>query len=313
MRTRPLGFPLQGIAWSPDGKSIAVNGDTPTSCAASRHRRRGGRHRNGAADARLARRVAPGLAARRERVARQRAGVGGRVVQPDLLGRYPSGDFAAADQRFVELLGPERRPDGRSFVRIRNERRAAIWTMPPTDAAKAVGDHGRGVGRRGGAGLAWTPDGRIVYTTEASGNPDIWIMNADGIAPRAADVHPGHRHLAARDAGRPVHRLRLGSRRRHAAWRMALDGSGATQLTADPIGRLASPLERRQVDLLRWPAGRTPPGADRGWRGRADLPARYAGGLAEPLPRGFHEAMVSPDGTPTSPDTTTRIAASASS
>ena len=30
------------------------------------------------------------------------------------------------------------------------------------------------------SGVAWTPDGRIVYTTEASGNPDVWIMNADG-------------------------------------------------------------------------------------------------------------------------------------
>jgi Tol biopolymer transport system component len=29
-------------------------------------------------------------------------------------------------------------------------------------------------------GMAWTPDGRIVYSSAASGNPDIWLMNADG-------------------------------------------------------------------------------------------------------------------------------------
>ena len=28
--------------------------------------------------------------------------------------------------------------------------------------------------------MAWTADGRIVFTTEASGNPDVWIMGSDG-------------------------------------------------------------------------------------------------------------------------------------
>ena len=28
--------------------------------------------------------------------------------------------------------------------------------------------------------LSWTPDGRIVYVSQESGNDDIWIMNADG-------------------------------------------------------------------------------------------------------------------------------------
>jgi Tol biopolymer transport system component len=32
----------------------------------------------------------------------------------------------------------------------------------------------------GNEGLTWTPDGRLVYVRDASGNPDIWIMRSDG-------------------------------------------------------------------------------------------------------------------------------------
>src|SRR5947209_709501 len=32
----------------------------------------------------------------------------------------------------------------------------------------------------GASGLSWTPDGRIVFTSEASGNLDLWIMDGDG-------------------------------------------------------------------------------------------------------------------------------------
>lgn len=40
-------------------------------------------------------------------------------------------------------------------------------------------------------GLAWTPDGRIVYHSLESGNDDIWIMNADGGDRRQLTVDGG--------------------------------------------------------------------------------------------------------------------------
>jgi len=33
-------------------------------------------------------------------------------------------------------------------------------------------------------GLSWTPDGRIVYVSDQSGDAELWIMNADGSSPR---------------------------------------------------------------------------------------------------------------------------------
>src|SRR5678816_4150984 len=29
-------------------------------------------------------------------------------------------------------------------------------------------------------GLSWTPDGRIVYVSDQTGDAEVWIMNADG-------------------------------------------------------------------------------------------------------------------------------------
>ena len=39
-------------------------------------------------------------------------------------------------------------------------------------------------------GLSWTPDGRIVYASAASGNQDIWVMQSDGTYKRRSGGGP---------------------------------------------------------------------------------------------------------------------------
>jgi serine/threonine protein kinase len=84
----------------------------------------------------------------------------------------------------------------------------------------------------GSQGLAWTPDGRIVYCSYASGNPDIWLMNSDGTNPKrltedaAADIRPevspDGRHIifTSDRAGETFN-----------VWRMDNDGGNQFQLT----------------------------------------------------------------------------------
>jgi Tol biopolymer transport system component len=82
-------------------------------------------------------------------------------------------------------------------------------------------------------GLAWTPDGRIVYTTLERDNRDIWIMNADGSNPKQLtfensgdlypSVSPDGRYIAFvsnRGVGWGI-------------WKMNVDGSNQTELVAN--------------------------------------------------------------------------------
>jgi Tol biopolymer transport system component len=72
--------------------------------------------------------------------------------------------------------------DGRTLVATRSELRSNIWVVTGGDYAGARQLTG---GRENGnLGCVWTPDGRLVYTSRASGYLDLWVMNADGGAPR---------------------------------------------------------------------------------------------------------------------------------
>jgi eukaryotic-like serine/threonine-protein kinase len=80
-------------------------------------------------------------------------------------------------------------------------------------------------------GLDWTPDGRLIYSSEASGNLDIWIATVDGQQERQltrdglADAMP----IASAD-GRYI--AFVSNRGGHSnIWRMDFDGGNPRQLT----------------------------------------------------------------------------------
>ncbi|HEY7546042.1 MAG TPA: hypothetical protein VID27_14215, partial [Blastocatellia bacterium] len=90
-------------------------------------------------------------------------------------------------------------------------------------------------------GMAWTPDGRLVYSSAASGNPDIWIMNADGTNPKQLtmdargdflpSVTPDGRYIVfVSERAGPAN-----------IWRMNIDGSNPVRLT-DGIGEFTPKL-----------------------------------------------------------------------
>jgi Tol biopolymer transport system component len=80
-------------------------------------------------------------------------------------------------------------------------------------------------------GLDWTPDGRLVYASQTSGNVDVWITTADGkqrkqltrdaMTDRTPAVTPDGRYVvftSERAGGSHI-------------WRMDADGGGLKQLT----------------------------------------------------------------------------------
>jgi Tol biopolymer transport system component len=70
--------------------------------------------------------------------------------------------------------------DGLSLATVQNEVTAGVEVSAFPDFAewrRLTGEPGRADGT---AGMTWLPDGRIVYTSSASGPPQLWIVNGDG-------------------------------------------------------------------------------------------------------------------------------------
>ncbi|HEV2884573.1 MAG TPA: protein kinase [Pyrinomonadaceae bacterium] len=79
--------------------------------------------------------------------------------------------------------------------------------------------------------LRWTPDGNILYASDASGNADIWEMSADGTNQKQLTAGAGRNYapVASPDGQSIVfHSNRSG---RWQIWRMSRDGANQVQLT----------------------------------------------------------------------------------
>ena len=299
-RMRPLRFPTEGVAWAPDGRSIAVTGanasqlrgDIVVVDVAS-----GSERVLATPDWRQVSRVAwlpdgSGILA----TAQESAAEGSSQV---FLVSYPSGSARRITNDLSTYFGLSVAPDGRSFVCIRNERLASIWTMPLTDASAASAISADAGADDGIHGVSLSPDGRIVYTTDASGNPDIWIMNGDGsrrvqltstqgqdMWPRVTSDGKYIVFISDRDGG-----LR--------AWRMGLDGSGALRLSGDQIARSRASVstDGKWVYYSELSSDDSRKVSIDGGTSVSVFSADDVKALSEPLPRGFHEPMLAPDGT----------------
>jgi serine/threonine protein kinase/Tol biopolymer transport system component len=142
---------------------------------------------------------------------------------------YPGG----AARRFTNDLnnydGVRLTGDATALVTVQSEQRANIWVAANGEASRAAqipSERNDGL-----SGLAWTPDGRVVYTSTAGGNADIWIMAADGNNRKkltfsdSADFAP-----AVSSDGRYIVFVSNRAGAYH-IWRMDADGGNPKQLT----------------------------------------------------------------------------------
>jgi len=143
---------------------------------------------------------------------------------------YPSGAVRRITNDTRNYHNVSLTPDVSSFVTVQSETISNIWVAPDADAGRATAiTSNTNDGRQG---LAWTPDGRVVYQSRASGNPDLWITDANGRDPKQLTressaetspvVTPDGRYIlfSSRDEGK----LNV--------WRMNSDGSDPKPLTS---------------------------------------------------------------------------------
>jgi Tol biopolymer transport system component len=297
-RTLPRQFSYASLSWSPDGRLIAAGGSDVSTLRghiAVIDATSGAEQVLPTPDWRGVADVAwlPGSTALLVN-AQESAGESSSQI---FLVEYPGGAARRLTNDLTSYAGLSVAPDGRSFVCIRNDLRVAIWTLPLGDPAKASAITAEAGSDDGAQGLSVTSDGRIVYTTEASGNPDIWIMAPDGSRRVQLTSSPGQDVSPRATAdGRYIVFVsdRDGAMN---PWRMGADGSSPMRLSTDSIAR-----------------SRVMPSSDGQWvfySTTSGEPRRVSigGGSSEPLfapealakigelPPGFHDAMLSPDGT----------------
>jgi Tol biopolymer transport system component len=109
-----------------------------------------------------------------------------------------------------------------------------IWTQPNGEPERAREVISGEATRDGLSGIAWTPDGKIVYSSFASGSPDIWIMDADGSNQKQLTVDSGSDRfgLSVSPDGRYVLFPSFHAGNGNAnIWRVDIDGSNPKQLT----------------------------------------------------------------------------------
>ncbi len=100
------------------------------------------------------------------------------ISQPQLSEiAYPSGEVRRLTNNLNGYYSVSITSDGKSLVTGELVARSAVWISPdlkPENARQvmpATGDTW---------GLSWTPDNRIVYVSDQTGDAEIWIMDADG-------------------------------------------------------------------------------------------------------------------------------------
>src|SRR4030095_13233459 len=134
--------------------------------------------------------------------------------------------------------------DSSVLVTVQTEIAAGVWVTPQADASRARQiSSGRYDGQ---LGVAWTPGGKIIYTSRESGLTDIWSMDQDGkdqkqlTAPAATNLD----RWATRD-GRYIifsSTRKSASRNGRSIWRIDTDGGNLKQLTGGAGGRFPQSL-----------------------------------------------------------------------
>ena len=147
---------------------------------------------------------------------------------------YPDGEARRLTNDLNDYEWMSLTADSKTLAVVNVKEEANIWIAPADDVSRA-----RPVTSDTGVlelGLAWTPDGRVVYHSEAGGNDDIWIMNADGTGRKqlTSDARVNQGPAVSPDGSHIVFLSdRTGSPH---LWRMNLDGSDQRQLTDGPGG-----------------------------------------------------------------------------
>jgi eukaryotic-like serine/threonine-protein kinase len=163
---------------------------------------------------------------------------------------YPDGDLRRLTNDLEGYFWSSLSKDGRKLVTRQQRMVMHLWLAPDGDVKKAGQLTFGQRSFEGYNGLAWTPDGRIVFSAFTNNFTDLYSMNPDGSDRVQLTSNAGldNIHPAVSNDGRQIvfSSDRTGSMQ---IWRMDIDGRNQTQLTFG-----AGPKNDRQKDSAQYPA-----------------------------------------------------------
>ena len=201
---------------------------------------------------------------------------------------YPDGSLRAITNDLSQHRSIGLSDEADKFVTVVSSGLVNVWVAPEGDARRAVQLPVGNLGFYGSGGNAvtWTPDGRLVFSSNESGHIDLWIMDPNGEQRKqltnggrnvGAVVSPDGQYIvfSSTRSGRP------------AIWRMNIDGSNPKQLTHGTIDGFPA-LSPDGKSVVYTSLGATKPTV---WK------VSIEGGDARELtPRVSTNPLVSPDG-----------------
>jgi Tol biopolymer transport system component len=142
---------------------------------------------------------------------------------------YPEGEVRKVSNDLSGHSGVSVTADSRSALTIQTDQLSNLWVAPKPDG---IGAHQITSGRSDGdRGMAWTPDGKIVYSANPGTNWEIWMTDADGKNNQQISTDTNfHNSPVVCEGGRTVVFVSDMAGLNH-LYRMDLDGSNVKQLT----------------------------------------------------------------------------------
>lgn len=230
-------FSFQGPAWSPDGTTIATSTASPRTGLQGVdillvNAESGAVTRFGSKQWRWVGQLA-WLPDGRELLATAAAADDPAMMSEQIwILSYPSGEARRITANVNGHLGIGISFDRSKIASIVSDRTAALWVAENSDPASAklvtrvAGDR-----LWSNLGLSWLPDGRLLYSSRASGAAELWTMNADGTGQKQITFDGGLNitPAATHDGRFFVYMTQRNGQRQ--IWRVNADGSNAKQLT----------------------------------------------------------------------------------
>jgi eukaryotic-like serine/threonine-protein kinase len=124
--------------------------------------------------------------------------------------------------------------DGKTLLALQDQILTTIQVATPGMESEARSLSAGNQNLDGRDGLAWTPDEKIVYSSDRSGQGDLWAMSADGSNPQrltSSDASSASDHPAVSLRGGFIAFTQWNPNGQTNIWRTDMDGSSLTQLT----------------------------------------------------------------------------------
>ena len=149
---------------------------------------------------------------------------------------YPKGQPRQLTNDLNSYSGVSLTADSKAMVTVQQNQLSNVWVSPDVSANQTKQLFAGGPYTT----FSWTPNGRVVFVTNDSGKPDIWVMDADGNNRRQLSndtrvnmfpsVSPDGRYIVycAQRAGTEGNLWDV--------WRMDVEGGNPKQLTNGEIG-----------------------------------------------------------------------------